>query len=90
MTDAKQKLAAAGQAVQTAVLLLRSEQKTMEAFLKECRDTDDFGYNPTLAMNEERRAVSALMEPLFQAAVHFVRLYDAHTARAKEALAKVA
>lgn len=90
--NAKEQLAAAAHAVGTAALLLKMEQPTMEAFLKECRDMDNFGYivNPTLANSSERRAVSALMEPLFQAAVDFVRLYDAHTAKAKDALAKVA
>lgn len=92
MRDAKQQLSGAAQAIGTAILLLKSEQPIMEEFLQECRDMDNFGYvvSPTLANDPERRAVSALMEPLFQAAVDFVRLYDAHTAKTKRALAKVA
>lgn len=85
------KLEGAAHAISTAVLLLRMEQPTFEAFLKECRDMESFGpiFDPTLYNKSERRAVSAVLEPLFRAAVDFVKAYDAHIAKAKGALAKV-
>ena len=81
----------AAQAISTAVLLLRMEMPTIEAFLKECRDMENFGHivDPTLYKNSERKAVSALLEPLFEAAIEFVTKHDAQLAKSKEALAKV-
>jgi hypothetical protein len=89
--DAKARLLAASQAVSTAVMVLQMEKPTMEAFLKEARDMDNFGYivNPTLANDSERRAVSAMLEPLFKAALDFLTAYDTQLARSKDALAKV-
>ncbi len=91
MSDPKQRLHSASQAIATASLLLRSELSTMEAFLEECRKMESFGpiVDPTLYRDPERRAVSALMEPLFKAAVTFVNAYDEQLAKAKDALQKV-
>ncbi len=91
MSDPKQRLHSASQAISTAVTLLKSELPTMQAFLEETRKMESFGpiVDPTLYKNSERRAVSALMEPLFKAAVTFVDAYDAQVAKAKDALAKV-
>jgi len=91
ITEARAKLERASQAVRTALAILRTELPTMNAFLKEARDMEHFGHivNPSLYKDPERRAVSALLEPVFEAAVSFVETYDAHAAKAKDALAKV-
>lgn len=84
-------LHSAASAVSTAVMVLRMEQATFEAFLKEARDMENFGHivDPTLYKNPERRAANAVVQPLFEAAVAFVKAYDDHIARAKAALEKV-
>ena len=87
----KQKLEAAARAISTAATLLNMEMPTMVAFLKECHDMENFGHliDPTLYGNSERKAVAALLEPLFEAARNFTVAYDRHTADAKAALEKV-
>jgi hypothetical protein len=57
----------AGTAVSTAIQVLKMEQPTFEAFLRECRDMENFGHivDPRLYKDPERKAVSALMQPLF-------------------------
>jgi hypothetical protein len=91
MTEPKQKLEAAANAVSTAVLLLRIERPTFEAFLKECAAMENFGsiLDPTLYRNSERRAVSSLLEPMFAAALAFLNAYDAQLEAAASALKKV-
>lgn len=91
MSDEKEKLIAAGQAISTAVMILRMELPTIEAFLKESRLMEGVGpiIDPTLFNKSERRAAEAVVLPLFNAAVDFVRVYDSQIARSKEALAKV-
>jgi hypothetical protein len=85
-----EKLQGAAQAISTAVMVLRMEDKTIKDFLKECRDMENFGHvlDPTLYNKSERRAVSALLEPLFKAAVDFIVAYDTHIIRAQAALDK--
>lgn len=50
--DAKERLQRAAHAISTAVLLVRMEMPTLEAFLEECRKMDSFGsiieINPAL------------------------------------------
>lgn len=91
MKGPAQELEGAAHALSSAVLLLRMEKPTFEAFLKECRDMENFGsiLDPTLYNKSERKAISNLMQPLFQAAVDFIAAYDDHMAKAKAALAKV-
>jgi hypothetical protein len=91
MSEAQQKLQAAAQAISTAVTILRMEMQTIEAFLKECRDMENFGHivDPTLYNKSERRAVAAVVEPLFKAAVVFVRAHDEQLSRSRAALDKV-
>lgn len=91
MAQPSEKLQSAAQAVSTAVMVLKMEMPTFEAFLEECRGMENFGHgvDPTLYMNSERKAVSALMEPLFKSAVAFVAGYEAHIAQAQAALKKV-
>lgn len=85
-----EKLQGAAQAISTAVMVLRMEEKTIKDFLKECRDMENFGHvlDPTLYNKSERRAVSAILEPLFKAAEDFVRTYDIHIIHAQAALDK--
>jgi hypothetical protein len=86
-----EKLEGAAHAISTAAMLLRKEEPTIKDFLKECRDMENFGHvlDPTLYNKSERRAVSALMEPLFKAAVDFLTAYDIHLSQARAALDKV-
>lgn len=91
MSDAMEQLQSAAQAVSTAVLILRMELPTIEAFLKESRNMDNFGHivDPTLFKKSERRAANAVVEPLFKAAAAFVAAYDTHVTKAREALEQV-
>lgn len=89
--EAKERLAKAAHAVHTAVTLLKMEMPTIEAFLKESRDMENFGHviDPTLFRDPARRAANAIVEPMFKAAVAFVAAHDEQLARSKAALAKV-
>lgn len=91
MSDPKIKLSDAVAAVSTAVMVLRSEIETMRRFQQEARDMENFGHivNPTLYRDSERRAVAAIVGPLFDLAVQFVDRYDEHIAKSKAALQKV-
>jgi len=91
MSDARERLQSAAQTVSVAVNLLKVERKTLDKFLAESRDMESFGaiVDPTLYRDPERKAVSALMVPLFQAAVDFIKAYDTQVARAKAAPEKV-
>lgn len=84
-------LQAASQAISTAAMVIKMEMPTMEAFLQECRNMENFGHivDPTLYNKSERKAVSALLEPMFKSAKIFVDTYDAQMAAAKSALDKV-
>ena len=88
---AKERLARATHAIHTAVMLVKMERATIEAFLDECVRMDSIGpiVDPTLFNNSERRAVSALLEPIFEAALAFVSKYDAQATAAAAALEKV-
>lgn len=63
----------------------------MEEFLREAVDMENFGHivDPTLYRDSERRAASALVTPLFEAALSFLRIHDEQTKRANAALDKV-
>lgn len=91
MSEAKERLERAAHAIHTAVMLVKMEQETIEAFLKECRDMQNFGHivDPTLFNKSQRRAVEALLKPTFEAALDFMHKHETHTAAAKAALAKV-
>jgi hypothetical protein len=90
MKTPREKIEAAGTAVSTAIQVLKMEQPTFEAFLRECRDMENFGHivDPTLYKDPERKAVNALMQPLFAAAIIFVAEYERHIAKANAALKK--
>jgi hypothetical protein len=51
---------------------------------------ENFGHivDPTLYKDPERKAVNALMQPLFAAAIIFVAEYERHIAKANAALKK--
>lgn len=87
-TDPKEQLLSASLAIQTAIALIKSELPTIETFLKEARDMENYGHvlNPTLYRDSTRRAVNAVMEPLFKSAALFVAEYDEHVERSKVAL----
>lgn len=89
--EAPARLSSAAQSISNAVMILRMEQPTLEAFLKECRDMENFGHivHPTLYNKSERRVLSAVLEPLFEAASAFIAVYDDHIVKSKAALEKV-
>lgn len=91
MATPREKLQATSNAISTAAMLIRDELPTIEAFLEECRDMENFGHvvDPTLYNKSERKAVSALLEPMFRNAQSFLRAYDLQLAAAKDALEKV-
>lgn len=91
MSNPKERLQLAAHAVETAARLLQMEEATMRAFLKECRDMENFGHivDPTLYNKPERRAVTAFMQPLFAAALCFLDTHQTQIAKAKAALEAV-
>lgn len=88
MAEAKERLERATHAVETAKLLIQMEEATIRQFLQECSDMENFGHivDPTLYMNPERRAVSAMLEPLFKNAISFLDTHKASVAVAQAAL----
>lgn len=91
MRDVRRELESANAAITTAAMLLGAERDLFERFLKEERDMENFGHivDPTLWKDPERRAVSALLEPLYRAALDFLAVHDRQIAAAKSALEKV-
>ncbi len=91
MRTPQAQIESAAHAISKAVMVLKMEMPTIEAFLKEARDMENFGHiaDPTLYNKSERKAVSALLVPLFQAAVTFTAAYEDHIKKAKAALEKV-
>ncbi|TIN76727.1 hypothetical protein [Mesorhizobium sp.] len=88
--DARQQLEETNAAITTAALLLGAVKPTLEQFMRESRDMDNFGHitDPTLWMKPERRATEALLKPLYQAALDFLRTHDKQIAEAKATLEK--
>lgn len=88
MSHPKEKLLSASLAIETAIKLIKSEMPTIEAFLKEACDMENFGHilNPTLYRDPTRRAVNSVMEPLFKSAALFVHEHDEHVAQSNAAL----
>lgn len=78
-------------AISFAVSTIKPHLPTIEAFLRECNDMENFGclINPTLYMSSERRAVEAFLRPICEAAREFAKAVDAQQEHAKAALAKV-
>ncbi len=89
--SARSRLMAASNAIGGAVVLIRLELPTIEAFIKECSDMDSFGpiVDPTLYRDPERRACAALLLPAFKSAVQFLRAYDLLKEAAAATLEKV-
>lgn len=88
--DARQQLEETNATIATAALLLGAVKPTLDQFMRESRDMDNFGHitDPTLWMKPERRATEALLRPLYQAALDFLRVYDRQIADTKAALEK--
>lgn len=91
MIDASQQLAEANAAISTAALILGTQREVFEQFMRESRDMDNIGHivDPTLWNKPERRAVDALLKPLYQAALDFLKSHDRQITATKTALAKV-
>lgn len=87
----KERLLSAAQAISAAATILRAEMPTFKAFMNECRDMDSFGHivDPTLFKDSERRAVAAVVKPLFEAAIVFVKIHDGQLKSSRDALGKV-
>jgi len=85
---AKERMFLASETISAAVGLIREELPTIEAFLKECRDMKSFDRlaGQTTFKNSERRAVSALLEPVFKSAKQLVATYDSQAVRGRAAL----
>jgi len=86
--EARQALDALNRAIATAALLIRAESETLERFFIEQRHMENVGVilDPTLFKCSERRAVEALLTPVYGAARDFLAAYDRQVARAGEAL----
>lgn len=91
MPDARSELESANAAITTAAMVLAAHRDLFERFLKEVCDMDNFGHivNPTLYRDSERLAMSALLTPLYRAALDFLAVHDRQIAAAKVALEKV-
>jgi hypothetical protein len=91
MTDARQKLEALNHSIATAAFLIKAEVSTIEQFLKELHYMENVGpvLEPTLFRSSERQVISACFKPVYEAALHLVRVYDIQVEAAKAALEKV-
>lgn len=90
MRDPRRELEEANVALSSAAMILGTQRETFERFLRECRNMDSFGHivDPTLFKDPERRAVAALLEPLYRGALDFLSLHDRQIAATKIALEK--
>ena len=79
MTDAKQDLQLTATTIRDAVTALRAVRPTMEQFLRECRDMDNFGavLRPELFMDPRRRRLSDAIKPLAEAAILLIEAHNA-------------
>jgi hypothetical protein len=86
--SAREQLMDMSNSLSTAAIVLTAQRDTIEDFLKECRNMESFGHiaDPTLYRDPERRAVSAVLEPICKAALSFLSAYEGHTAKAQVAL----
>lgn len=90
-SDARRELDSANAAISMCAQILGTQRDLFERFMKESRDMENFGHivDPTLFKSEERRAVEALLKPLYQAALDFLDAHDRQITAAKTALEKV-
>ncbi len=91
MTTPKQQLMEATAVLATCRQFMESIRPTMEAFMEESRHMESFGpiVDPTLFNSSERRAAEALIKPIFESGLAFLRTYDVQTSAGKAALEKV-
>jgi hypothetical protein len=86
--EARAALAEANAAIDYAAQLLRPHAALFEQFRRDQSAMESFGsiLDPTLFLSSERRAVEALLAPLYQAADKFLATVDRQKARARAAL----
>lgn len=91
MADPRQEIDNANAAISAAAMLLGANRDLFHRFLKEARDMENFGHivDPTLFKSSERQAMNALLKPLYEAALAFLRVHDAQIAAARAAMEKV-
>lgn len=87
----KERLEYLNASIAMALQLIGEQRETIEAFRKESRDLENFGHivAPTLYKNRERQITAHIVGPIYDAALNFVRAYETHTAKPRDALAKV-
>jgi hypothetical protein len=79
MSEAREELHAAVEAINLCVATLRPHLGLIERYRRERELMDSVGpiFNPTLFMSRERREVDALVWPILDKANELVRLFDA-------------
>lgn len=89
--NAKEQLNSAAATIGVAAEIIRVNKPLIERYLAEAERMDSVGpiLDPTLFNSSERRAVDAIMRPLFKASRDFLNTYDATVGAATQALAKV-
>lgn len=89
--EAQERLHALNAAIATAVVLIKSEAKTLEQFFAEAEHMASVSpiLDPTLFNSSERRAAEALLTPIYKAARDLVRAYEEQQAKGLEALQRV-
>lgn len=89
--EARAALQETAAAIGTAATLIRAQQAVLARYMSEAAHFDSVGpiLDPTLFNSSERRAVDAIMRPIFSAGLEFLRAYDASVDASKAALAKV-
>jgi hypothetical protein len=78
-------------AIGVAVSLIRSQKEILDRFFAESESMASIGpiLDPTLFNSSERRAVEALVTPVYRAAQNLLSTYDEQQAKGLDALAKV-
>jgi hypothetical protein len=90
--EARDRLNELNAAIGLAAELIRANADVLDQFFAEKASMDSVGpiLDPTLFNSSERRAIEAVLEPVYEAARDFVRAYDVQIAAARAALAKAA
>lgn len=89
--QAKEALNTLNAAIGAAVVLIEGERETLEQFFEEERLMENVGpiLDPSLFKDAERRAVSALLSPIYREALNLVTVYHQQLGRAADALEQV-
>ncbi|MDI9847328.1 hypothetical protein QM467_04545 [Rhodoblastus sp. 17X3] len=88
---AREQMLELGAALSTAYLLLKPFEPLVLQFQRESRDIESVGriLNPTLFISSERRATEAILKPIYDEALRFIRIYEAQRARGAAALDEI-